>query len=142
MELTTRQWKLYDLLKDNSDKWLTQREIYERLKDYYRKEEFDEANFHDSGVRYWQTLDIRAINQSGVIQKIILSTSQGIKIANEEEYKAYSINRWKSIKGMIKRLAWKDHKAKLNGQMRLVFGDSMARDYFETFAEEYEKGLK
>lgn len=142
MELTTRQWKLYELLKDNSDKWLTQREIYERLKDHYRKEEFDEANFHDSGVRYWQTLDIRAINQSGVIQKIILSTPQGIKIANEEEYKEYSINRWKSIKGMIKRLAWKDHKAKLNGQMKLVFGDSMARDYFETFAEEYEKGLK
>ena len=142
MELTTRQWKLYDLLKDNNDKWLTQREIYERLKDYYRKEEFDEANFHDSGVRYWQTLDIRRINESDVIQKIILSTPQGIKIANEEEYKEYSINRWKSIKGMIKRLAWKDHKAKLNGQMRLVFGDSMARDYFETFAEEYEKGLK
>lgn len=142
MELTTRQWKLYELLKDNSDKWLTQREIYERLKDHYRKEEFDEANFHDSGVRYWQTLDIRRINESGVIQKIILSTSQGIKIANEEEYKEYSINRWKSIKGMIKRLAWKDHKAKLNGQMKLVFGDSMARDYFETFAEEYEKGLK
>lgn len=142
MELTTRQWKLYELLKDNADKWLTQREIYERLKDHYRKEEFDEANFHDSGVRYWQTLDIRRINESGVIQKIILSTSQGIKIANEDEYKAYSINRWKSIKGMIKRLAWKDHKAKLNGQMRLVFGDSMARDYFETFAEEYEEGLK
>lgn len=142
MELTTRQWKLYELLKDNSDKWLTQREIYERLKDHYRKEEFDEANFHDSGVRYWQTLDIRRINESGVIQKIILSTPQGIKIANEEEYKEYSINRWKSIKGMIKRLAWKDHKAKLNGQMKLVFGDSMARDYFETFAEEYEKGLK
>jgi hypothetical protein len=142
MELTTRQWKLYELLKDNADKWLTQREIYERLKDQYGTEENVDNNFHDSGVRYFMTIDIRRINESGVIQKIILSTPQGIKIANEDEYKAYSINRWKSIKGMIKRLAWKDHKAKLNGQMRLVFGDSMARDYFETFAEEYEEGLK
>jgi len=140
MELTTRQWKLYDLLKDNANTWLTQREIYERMKDDYGTDPLVETNFHDSGVRYFMTIDIRRINESGVIQKIILSTPQGIKIANEDEYKAYSINRWKSIKAMIKRLAWKDHKANLNGQMRLVFGDSMARDYFETFAKEYEGG--
>jgi hypothetical protein len=42
---------------------------------------------------------------------------------------------------MIRRLAWKDYKAKMDGQMKLVFGDTMARDYYETFVKEYEEFL-
>ena len=137
MELTTRQWKLYDYLKGTSDRWLTQQEIYDVLKDDYKGVEVG-VNFHDSMARISITNDIQQINQSQVIQKIILSTSNGIKVANEEEYKTYSINKWKSLKRQLARLAWKDHKAKLDGQMKLVFGDSMARDYYETFVKEYE----
>ena len=135
--LTPRQWKLYELLKGNSDLWMTQQEIYNILKDDYKGVEVG-VNFHDSMARINITNDIQQINQSQVIQKIILSTGNGIKIANEEEYRTYSINKWKSLKRMISRLAWKDHKAKLDGQMKLIFGDSMARDYYETFVKEYE----
>ena len=135
--LTPRQWKLYELLKGNSDRWMTQQEIYNILKDDYKGVEVG-VNFHDSMARINITNDIQQINQSQVIQKIILSTGNGIKIANEEEYRTYSSNKWKSLKRMISRLAWKDHKAKLDGQMKLIFGDSMARDYYETFVKEYE----
>jgi hypothetical protein len=100
----------------------------------------DGENFHDSAARHFIGLDISHLNQSDVIQKIILSTSQGIKIANAEEYRAYSESKWKSLKRMISRLAWKDHKARLDGQMKLVFGESMARDYYESFIKSYKDG--
>ena len=133
MSLTPRQWKLYDLLKQNTEQWLTQYEISQQLSDLYGKYTGDSKLFHDTTIRYDLTEDIRKINQSDVIQKIILSSSQGVKIANEEEYREWSYKKWRSIKGMIKRLVWKDNKAKLDGQMKLVFGDSVARNFYETF---------
>jgi hypothetical protein len=134
MSLTPRQWKLYEFLKENDKEWITQVEIVNRL-GIYGKFNGDTRLFHDNGIRYDLTEDIRKINQSDIIQKIILSSSKGIKVANEEEYRVWSLRKWKSIKSMIKRLAWKDDKAKLNGQMKLVFGDSVARNYYETFGE-------
>jgi len=144
--ITSRQWRLYDFLKGNGDSWITQREIYIYFEmnhpNDYTRFDGDEKVFHDSVARMEIGLDLQHLNESAVIQKIILTNSQGVKIANEDEYKQYSLSRWKSIKGMIKRLAWKDHKARLNGQMKLVFGDSLARDYYETFVNEYEKEIK
>ena len=134
MPLTPRQWKLYDFLKENDQEWITQFEIAKRLSQHYGNFNGDPKLFHDNFIRYDLTEDIRKINQSDVIQKIILSSAKGVKIANEEEYRVWSLNKWRSIKSMIKRLAWKDDKAKLNGQMKLVFGDSESRNYFETFA--------
>lgn len=142
IKLNTRQWKVYHLLRDNSDKWLSQFEIVKRLEEEYGEYKGDPNLFHDSMQRVVLTDDIRQINQSAYIQKIILSSSLGIKIASKEEYEVYSISRWKSIKRMISRLAWKDHKAKLDGQMKLVFGESMARDYYETFVNDYEGELQ
>jgi hypothetical protein len=143
-EITSRQWKLYEFLKICSDHFITQLDIYEGLKSSgaYPLFEGDYKVFHDSATRKEIGLDIQHLNESDVIQKIILTNSNGVKIADEEEYKVYSLNRWKSIKGMIKRLAWKDNKAKLNGQMKLVFGDSMARDFYETFVQELEKEIE
>jgi len=143
-EITSRQWKLYEFLKSRSDRFTTQLDIYEGLKDNgdYTMFVGEDKVFHDSLTRMEIGLDIQHLNESDVIQKIILTNSNGVKIADEEEYKVYSLNRWKSIKGMIKRLAWKDNKAKLNGQMKLVFGDSMARDFYETFVEELEREIE
>ncbi len=89
----------------------------------------------------WITNDVQKINESDVIQKIILSSSNGIKIASAEEYRVWSQNKWKSLKQQISRLAWKDHKARLDGQMKLVFGESMERDYYEAFVKNYKDFL-
>ena len=113
MSLTPKQWRLYDLLKDNTHRWITQLEIQQTLKEEYP--DYDgQQNFHDSGARLWITNDVQKINESDVIQKIILSSSQGIKIASAEEYRVWSQNKWKSLKQQISRLAWKDHKARLD----------------------------
>lgn len=141
MSLTPKQWRLYDLLKDNTHRWITQLEIQQTLKEEYP--DYDgQQNFHDSGARLWITNDVQKINESDVIQKIILSSSQGIKIASAEEYRVWSQNKWKSLKQQISRLAWKDHKARLDGQMKLVFGESMERDYYEAFVKEYKDFLE
>jgi hypothetical protein len=139
MTLTPTQWRLYNYLKENTDRWVTQQEMYQYLKGEYPN--YDGNNFHDSPARIMITSDIQKINESDVIQKIILSSSKGVKIATADEYKDWSERKWKSIKQMIKRLAWKDHKARMNGQMKLVFGETMARDYYETFVKEYEEFL-
>jgi hypothetical protein len=136
MALMTRQWKLYEFLKANDDKWLTQHEIALGLKELYGAFGGEAIAFHDSDIRLRITEDIRALNNSDIIQKIILSSPKGIKIANEEEYREWSLSKWKSIKGMIRRLVGKDQKAKLNGQVKLVFGESVARDFYETFKQE------
>jgi len=141
MSLTPKQWRLYDLLKDNTHRWITQLEIQQTLKSEYP--DYDgQQNFHDSGARLWITNDVQKINESDVIQKIILSSSQGIKIASAEEYRVWSQNKWKSLKQQISRLAWKDHKARLDGQMKLVFGESMERDYYEAFVKNYKDFLE
>jgi hypothetical protein len=141
MSLTPSQWRLYEFLKANTDRWVTQFEIHQALKECYPSYESTE-NFHDTIARQYITSDIQKINESDIIQKIILSSSVGVKIATEEEYKVWSQNKWKSIKQMIRRLAWKDYKAKMDGQMKLVFGDKMARDYYESFVKEYQDFLE
>jgi hypothetical protein len=141
MALTPRQWRLYDLLKDNSHRWITQLEIQKTMSGDYP--DYDgQQNFHDCNARYDISEDIRKINESDVIQKIILSSSTGIKIANADEYRVWSQNKWKSLKQQISRLAWKDHKSRLDGQMKLVFGESMERDYYETFVKNYKNFLE
>lgn len=141
MSLTPRQWKLYELLKDNTHRWITQLEIQQTMKLEYP--DYDgQQNFHDSGARLWITNDVQKINESDVIQKIILSSSNGIKIASADEYRVWSQNKWKSLKQQLARLAWKDHKARLDGQMKLVFGESMERDYYEAFVKEYKDFLE
>jgi len=141
MSLTPRQWKLYELLKDNTHRWITQLEIQQTMKLEYP--DYDgQQNFHDSGARLWITNDVQKINESDVIQKIILSSSNGIKIASADEYRVWSANKWKSLKQQLARLAWKDHKARLDGQMKLVFGESMERDYYEAFVKEYKDFLE
>ena len=141
MSLTPRQWKLYELLKENTHRWITQLEIQQTMKLEYP--DYDgQKNFHDSNARYDISEDIRKINQSDVIQKIVLSSSQGIKIASAEEYRVWSQNKWASLKQQLARLAWKDHKARLDGQMKLVFGESMERDYYEAFVKNYKDFLE
>jgi hypothetical protein len=141
MSLTPRQWRLYDLLKDNTQRWITQLEIQKTMNSDYPNYDGGK-NFHDTKARNDISEDIRDINQSDVIQKIILSSTSGIKIATADEYRLWSQNKWKSLKQQISRLAWKDHKSRLDGQMKLVFGDSMERDYYEAFVKNYKDYLE
>lgn len=130
-ELNARQWRLYNHLKENGDTWEKQREIARSLPDLYPITEGQP--FHDSGARLLMTKDIRAINKSDIIQKIIISSAQGVKIANKEEARAYIAGKFSAVFDSLERARKLERKAGLNGQTRLVFGRE--RDIIKAFAE-------
>jgi hypothetical protein len=131
-ELNSRQWALYNLLKNNPDKYLTQLEIAYALREYYDTSFYNDQ-FHDSATRHLLTKDIRAINNSDVIQKIIISTSKGVKIASSAEFAQYINAEFASIFRKLARTRQKAKKAGLDGQMRIVLGSE--RDTIEAFAD-------
>lgn len=133
--LTPRQWRLYNFLKERGDVWTTQIDIAYALKDHYDVS-FKNDRFHDSKARLQMTMDIRKINDNDVIQKIIISSPKGIKIANESEFDEYI---YKELGGVLRRLSRvrrKAEKAKMNGQTRIVFKSE--RDTIEAFIQRSE----
>ena len=131
-ELNPRQWAVYNLLKNNPNRYMTQIQIVYVLKEYYDTSFYNDQ-FHDSKARHMLTADIRAINQSEVIQKIIISNSKGVKIASEEEFAKYINAEFASIFRKLERTRQKAKKAGLDGQMRIVLGSE--RDTIEAFAD-------
>lgn len=128
-ELTTRQWKLYNFLKEQDD-WVKQEHISSSLPDLYGT---DETPFHDTIARINITNDIRAIKKSDVIQKIIISSPKGVKIANEDDFGIYFDRKLINLKSQMKLLYKQLKKAQLNNQTRIVFNSE--RDFIEAFKE-------
>lgn len=127
-ELNPRQWNLYCALKELGDQWITQKQLAELI-GYYS---FDRnENFHDTQARKLMTKDIRAINESNVIQKIIITGSKGVKLATREEFAKYVNCEFKSVLAKLQRVRNKYKKAGLDGQMRIVF--NAERDTIEAF---------
>lgn len=119
-ELNARQWRLYELLKERGDTWTKQRELARRLPDLYSITEG--RSFHDSGARLLMTKDIKSINESGIIQKIIISSAQGVKLANKAEARRFiEVKRAAALQSLV-RVCILERKAGLDGQTRLVFG--------------------
>lgn len=129
-ELNSRQWALYNLLRDNPDRFFKQSEISERIPEY---EATEDGAFHDSAARLQMTRDIRALNDSPIIQKIIISTTNGIKIANKEEFQTYISREYASIFRRLKRTRRKAQKGGLDGQLRFTFGRE--REEIQAFSD-------
>lgn len=119
-ELNARQWRLYRLLKEQGDAWTLQRDIAAALPDLYPIAEGQA--FHDSGARLVMTRDIGEINESGIIQKIIISGRRGVKLANKEEARQFIAGKYSAVFRSLARVRLLEHKAGLDGQTRLVFG--------------------
>lgn len=134
-ELNNRQWALYNLLKNNPDTYFKQIDIVNELKEHYRFT--DNINFHDSNARITLTKDIRAINESSVIQKIIISNQKGVKLASREEFEQYIKAEYAMIFRKLKRTRQKARKAGLDGQMRLTSGKE--RNTVEVFVDEINR---
>lgn len=83
--LTTRQWQLYRFLKKmaKEDRFISKKEICENLKKYYEYKE-EQKRLCRSIER-----DVRIINDSNEIQKIIVSNPEGYKIGNKDEVMEY-----------------------------------------------------
>ncbi len=129
-ELISRQWRLYDYLKEQDD--------YKHLKEIVEETglygELPEADINNSTAIRTLKKDIRKLRESGVIQTVILScTFKGVKIATKEEYEDYSKRVWGAINRRAKLQALQDKKAGLDGQYRLVFNQE--KPIIEAFKE-------
>lgn len=114
--LTQRQKDLYEyLLKQNNFMYQDEIAFYSGLYTTYLVDATG-SNFHDSPARHAITNDIRAINNSDEVDKIIISTPYGIKIATEEEFKQYIDAEFAAIFRKLKRTYAKAKKANLDGQ--------------------------
>lgn len=125
--LTTRQWQLYRFLKKKAkeNRYISKKEICDNLKKYYEYKE-EQKRLCRSIER-----DVRIINDSNEIQKIIVSNSEGYKIGNKEEVENYLKKRFlRDLKSL--KLDWKiSKKVKMDKQMRVVFNSE--RDTIEAF---------
>lgn len=135
-ELNARQWRLYDYLREHGDTWTKQREIARSLPDLYPIAEGQP--FHDSGARLLMTKDIREINKSDVIQKIIISSSQGVKLASKEEARGFIAGKYSAVFDSLERVRKLERKAGLDGQTRLIFGRE--RDIIQAFTDSKAAG--
>lgn len=137
--LNTRQWVLYEYLKLKSEngQWRKREQILEDLSEYYPLN--NNVNLYYNTAASEITEDIKILNESDVIQKIIISNSQkGIKIATEEEVKTHLNNNMKNIVKRLKKHYNMINKAKLNNQYRLTFGKGYEKLYIESFITEFE----
>lgn len=133
-ELNSRQWALYEYLKDKGDEWTTQFRVAIELPEYGFIDGFDDPDkFHDSPARHLLTKDIQEINKSNVIQKIILSSPKGIKLASESDFDVYIRSQYAALWRRKERLDKIAKKGKKDGQMRIVFGAE--RDTIKSFID-------
>lgn len=128
-ELNSRQWKLYNYLKENSGTYKKHIDIMIETGLY--GENYDTVN--SKGGRTLRK-DLLALRNSGIIQTTIIShTRKGVKLATLEEYQHYSKNKLRSLIRQFNTLRNQDKKAGLNNQYRLVFNTE--KELFEAFVE-------
>ena len=128
--MTTRQWKLYEFLKDNYREgyYISKKEICDALPDFYKYD--NDTNRHNVEIEH----DIRQINDDKDMQKAIVSNRYGYKIGNEQECNEYLQRRFSSIGKSLKSLWGMKKRLEQNGQMRLTFGKE--RDTIISFMQD------
>lgn len=120
-----RQEALYAYLLARGDGWISMKAAAYCTKLYPDFKLSDD--FHDTTARRWMTRDIQAINESPDYEKVIISGSEGIKLATEEEFDAFIAAEYKEIfkKLMrVRRIAKKggaDRQMDIEGQIREAF---------------------
>ena len=131
-ELNSRQWALYNYLKEQGGEWIYQIDLVYALKEFYDVS-FADNEFHDSQARLLLTKDIQTINKSNVIQKIILSSPKGIKLASESDFDVYIRSQYAALWRKKERLDKIAKKGNRDGQMRITFGSE--RDTVKAFID-------
>jgi hypothetical protein len=134
-ELNPRQWHLYNLLKTHSKRFTTymsKETIVTLLKKDYEPD-FKQTE-HNSSAFAMLRADVKAINESFVIKKIVVSNSDGYRLGTKEEATQFTERYFKKLcKGMS--LYWhliKD-KYQKDGQGVLVQDKSKAHEFIESF---------
>ena len=123
-ENAARQEALYSFLLSRGDHWTSMEQTTDSISEYptyYR------GTYHNSTTRRLLTRDIEAVNSSDQFEKIIVSGSQGIKLANEEDFEHFVKAEFGEIFRKLRRVRQiaqkgsRDQQIDLEGQIREAF---------------------
>ena len=133
--MDNRHRALYEYLLDKGDVWCSQAEIARDLYEYFGNGQayFVPKEYHDTTERAWLSKTCSEINESMEYEKIIISSSKGIKLANEEEFERYIKNLYSAIFKRLRRVRIMEKKGNANGQINFN-GDEV-----EAFLNKFEK---
>lgn len=137
-KLITRQLKLYQYLLANVNAYLTQVTICIDVYGYVPfTKDLELKVFHDSAERMMLTKDIQVLNKSDEVDKIIMSTPQGIKIASQLEIRGYLSKEYASIFRKLNRARIKSRKVGLDKQKRFILeAEYTPEEFINAFLEE------
>ena len=120
--MNERQQKLYQFLLDKSstNQYISKEEICYNLPEFYPRFE-EKSNEHNSRSFALIRRDVRAINRSDVedVEKIVVSSKKGYKIANKEEAIEFINKRFKRDLSSLKTNWNLKRKVGLNNQVKM-----------------------
>lgn len=122
-KLNTRQWALYNYLKERGDNWTPLRQIATALNYGTVK---PNQSFNNSVARRLITMDRQALNNSDVIQKIIICGNKGLKLASKAEAEDYLAKDKTSLLNALARHYKLEKKAGLDSQLKMPVGEERA----------------
>ncbi len=116
--MNERQKELYTFLKEYPNQWVSKEEIsYQLYANYPRC--YEVSSEHNSRAFALIRQDIRAINRSDEVEKIIVSSKKGYKVATKKEAIRYIERRFKRDLKSLK-LDWLlKKKCGLEGQITI-----------------------
>ncbi len=130
-----RQIALYEYLETAGDKWTSQVQVARDLYEHFGNAEccLEPKEYHDSTERTFLSRCISDINFSNEFEKIIISSSKGIKLANEEEFDRYVKGQYKSAIRKLARVYAMAKKGNRHNQMD--FGGHTVESFLQNLPE-------
>ena len=110
---------LYEYLESKGNTWTSQVEVARDLYADFGNGEccLTPDEYHDTHERKLLSIAISDINASLEFPKIIISSSKGIKFANENEHRRYLKSQYHSVLRKLKRLSVMEKKGNLHNQI-------------------------
>ena len=130
-----RQRALYEYLETAGYNWTSQVQVARDLYEHFGNAEccLEPKEFHDTTERLELSQTISQVNFSPEFEKIIISQSKGIKLANEEEFDRYIKGQYKSAIRKLARVYAMAKKGNRNGQ--IDFGGHTVEAFLENLPE-------
>lgn len=124
---------LYSLLL-KTDGWQLQEDIAEKMFPTYYSG-WDKGHFHESRARVRMTEDIQAINNDPNLEKIIICSVDGIKIASKDDIDGYLKSQYAALFRKLKRIRNIERKASLDGQIKINLKNDNSISFVEALKE-------
>ena len=133
--MNERQRILYEYLESRGNHYTFQSEIARDLYAEYGNAEccLEPKEYHNTTERLELSQTISKVNFSPEFEKIIISSSKGIKLANEEEFDRYIKGQYKSAIRKLARVYAMAKKGNRNGQ--IDFGGHTVESFLENLPE-------